>query len=334
MTFYVTIALTFCAWITQSSRYLQMFSSYHINLPVFVQFTSYLCVDIVAIVLPIAFSVSAIFVLYRFIKSNQLIALQASGINPIHLLRPLCSIACIIFGYTYVSNMYWSPHAWMSFRDMEFSIKNNITPPENPGPIFSGDQFSVYAQDYIGRLSFRNIVIIDSRDPNKIYSFFAKLGKIENNVVMLQRGEKIEIDKIKGTESITKFGSHNHDLTSLISSTRRSVQENEKNLYTLVHEAKTSRLSRALLHQKIISPFINFIFAMIAFIFTVFAPYARNSSSIYTFIALFCIIAIQGIFLGLANAGANSDIFILGNYAFVATVLLIEILYITWRSLR
>ena len=146
-TAYSTIALTLCAWIVQSSRYLEMLSQYNMSLAKFFKFSPYLCIDIIAVILPISFAISSAFVFYRFVRSNQLIAMQSSGMSPLTLLRPLMFLATIVTAYLYVSNAYISPNAWTSFRRIEFEIKNNIEPPESAGSIFSINGFSVYAQE-------------------------------------------------------------------------------------------------------------------------------------------------------------------------------------------
>ena len=71
--FYSTIALTLCAWIVQSSRYLDMLSQYNISLVRFFKFSSYFCIDIIAVILPISSAILTAIVFYRFVKSNQII---------------------------------------------------------------------------------------------------------------------------------------------------------------------------------------------------------------------------------------------------------------------
>ncbi|MCR5225312.1 MAG: LptF/LptG family permease, partial [Alphaproteobacteria bacterium] len=245
-TVYSTAALTFCAWIVQSSRYLDMLNTHNISLAKFFKFTSYLSVDIIAIILPIALAISAAFVYQRFKESNQLVALQAAGISPREMLRPLVSLSMIAICYLYASNFYISPHAWHSFRSLEFEIKNNIEPPESAGVIFSNNKFSVYAQTYAGKLHFRNIFIIDSRSSNKSTSYFAKLGVIKNNTLYLNNGEQIEIDFSSHRSSAMSFASYSYDLKQILNSKKKTAQPNEKFANELLEDSENTEQVHAL----------------------------------------------------------------------------------------
>ncbi|MDR1334326.1 MAG: LptF/LptG family permease, partial [Holosporaceae bacterium] len=143
-TIYSTISLTFCAWMVQSSRYLWVLNNSSIGFSKFLKFTSYLSVDIVSVILPIALAVSSAFVYQKFVESNQLIALQAVGFSPKKILVPLLNLVALATCYLYASNAYISPYSWREFRSLEFKIKNNIDPPEKAGVFFSHEGFSVY----------------------------------------------------------------------------------------------------------------------------------------------------------------------------------------------
>ena len=138
----------------------------------FLKFTSYLLVDIVAVILPIAMAISSLLVLKRFKDSNQLLVILSTGASPLKLLTPLLTVSSLIMGYLFFSNAYISPKAWTNFWQMEFNIRNNIDPPANSGLLFSNNGVSAYAQGYKGNLFFENIFIIDSRNSEKMNSYY------------------------------------------------------------------------------------------------------------------------------------------------------------------
>ena len=119
-TVYSTVALSFCTWIVQSSKYLALLNN-NLSLAKFFRMTSFLSVDIIAFLLPITLAVSAGFVFHRLAESNQIVVLQAAGIAPQKLLKPLISLALFVCGYLYLSNSYISPVSWREFRKMEFN---------------------------------------------------------------------------------------------------------------------------------------------------------------------------------------------------------------------
>jgi lipopolysaccharide export system permease protein len=322
------MALAFCAWIIQSSRYMSLLSVNNVSLMKFVEFTSYLSIDIVAVILPLSFAVSSAFVYHRFNESNQLIALQAGGIHPAKMLVPLLSLATIFACYLYASNACFSPLSWIAFREMEFNIKNSIDPPESSGSIFSSGGFSVYAQRYGGNFQFENIYIVDSRTPRKISAYYAKSGTIVNNKLVLSDGEQIEIDKIGRKKSLTKFQTYQYNLSEMLNNVRGAAQPNEKFIDELLvdtGDAEKNLSQAALFHQKITSPLLTFIFALLAFCIVLLRQHRKRSSYTKIFILLSSVIFIQGTYFWIVNASAKNAIFVIFNYGLVAFLLIASI---------
>ncbi|MBO4405942.1 MAG: LptF/LptG family permease [Alphaproteobacteria bacterium] len=339
-TVYSTVALAFCTWIVQSSKYMELLNN-NLSLARFFRLTSFLSIDIIAFLLPITLAVSAGFVYHRLAESNQMVVLQASGIAPQRLLTPLMELALLVCGYLYVSNAYISPTSWREFRRIEFNIKNNIEPPENAGRIFSGSNFSVYAQKYYGECVFGNIFIIDSREKEKTYTLFAAKGTISNNILTLSNGERLEVNFSGHKNSVTQFQSYIYNLKEILNIQEAQTRPNEKFLTELLKEcpgdpSKTEE-QKALFHQKILSPILAVIFSLMAFFLVGLAPYVRKITySRIAFLIMF-IIVVQGSFLALANIAAKKEFFNYINYVFVFVMLLISILAVRekhWQKER
>jgi lipopolysaccharide export system permease protein len=319
-TLYSTIALTFCSWIVQSSKYLNILNQTNIGLGKVFYLSSFLSVDIIAFILPISFSISSAFVFHRFVESNQLIALQSAGISPQKLLLPLLQIANVITVFLYIANLYLSPLAWKNFRNMEFQIKSNFTPPETAGTIFNNDRFSVYAKEYSEDFGFRDIFIMDYRNEEKTYSYYAKNGIIKDNILLLIDGECIAIDNAGNKDSVTTFESYRHDLSQIMDAIRKPEQANEKSTYALLNEdtnAEVNTLQKALFHQKVTSPLLIYIFSLMAFFMVLLAPHKRKKSYSKMSALISFIIVFQGVFFGFANASAKNLVFALINYFLV-----------------
>lgn len=327
-TVHSTVALTFCTWIVQSSKYLELLNN-NLSLARFFKLTSYLSIDIVAFLLPITLAVSAGFVYHRLAESNQIVVLQASGIAPQKLLVPLVELALLACGYLYLSNAYISPASWREFRRIEFNIKNNIEPPENAGRIFSGSNFSVYAQKYYGNCVFGNIFIIDTRENEKTYTLFATKGAISDNILTLSNGERVEVKFSDHKNSVTRFRSYVYNLKEILDIHEAQTRPNEKFLAELMKEipgdsAKTKE-QKALFHQKMLSPILAVIFSLMAFFLVGLAPYVRKITYSRIAVLITSIIIVQGSFLAFANIAARKEIFSLINYVFVFVMLLISI---------
>jgi len=334
-TVYSTVALTFCTWIVQSSKYLELLNN-NLSLARFFRLTSFLSIDIIAFLLPITLAVSAGFVYHRMAESNQIVVLQSSGIAPQKLLIPLMELAFLVCGYLYLSNAYISPSSWREFRQMEFNIKNNIEPPENAGRIFSGRNFSVYAQKYYGGCVFGNIFIIDTREKEKTYTLFATKGAIANNILTLSNGERLEVNFNNHKNSAARFSSYAYDLKELIDIHEVSTRPNEKFLSELIKEIpgdpSKTREQKALFHQKILSPLLAIIFSLMAFFLVGLAPYVRKITYSRIAYLLTYMIIVQGSFLAFANIAAKNEIFNYINYVFVFVMLFVSVLAVREKA--
>jgi lipopolysaccharide export system permease protein len=316
---------------------MEVLSVNSVSLTKFIEFTSYLSVDIILIILPISFATSTAFIFHRFNESNQLIAVKAAGVTPLKLLIPLMQMACILITCIYFGNMYVSPAAWTNFRSMEFSIKNNIDAPEKAGSIFSGNGFHVYAQQYNGNFLFENIYIIDRRSAEKTHCYYAKSGTVKNNMLLLMDGEQIEIDQMGRRHSLIKFKSHQHNLHSILSIVKKPSQANEKFMDELLQDTNDddqNKLQQALFHQKMTSPLLTVVFALLSFLLVLLSPYRRKPSYARMLALTSAIIFVQGTFFWMANAAARNPIFIAFNYAFIVFLILVPLILIVFYVRR
>lgn len=331
-TVYSTVALTFCAWIIQSSRYLNVLNTTNIGLTKFLRFTSYLSVDIIAIVLPISLATSAAFVYQRFKENNQLIALQAVGLSPRVIFTPLAMLMAIVVSYLYVSNFYISPQAWRAFRTLEFEIKHNVEPPQHAGVIFQGGNLSIYAQQYVGKCDFENIIIIDSRNPNKCSTYSARIGSIKNNTIYLTKGERTEVDFNTKQSSVMSFSSYNCDLKQVMPSADHVQQPNEKFLRELLESGDSTKQAKiALLHQKMTSPLWTIIFSQLAFWLIALSPFSRKPSHRYMAELIFIITILQGVYFWIVNTAEKTPSFSLLNYGLTFSMMLISSILVLRR---
>jgi lipopolysaccharide export system permease protein len=296
-----------------------------------------LSIDIIAVILPISLAISAAFVYQRFCESNQLVALQGAGCSPRRMLIPLIHMIILAIGYLYISHAYISPQAWKEFRSLEFQIRNTIEPPPKAGTIFSHNGFLVYAQKYLGNLSFANIFLIDARNPGKMCHHFAREGMVKNNVLVLTDGERVEVDFVGRQNSVMTFQSYNYNLREILKEEQKSAQPNEKRIEELLldnpGEEEKKKENLALFHQKITSPPLAGIFALWAFLLIFLAPYRRKPSSWRMIILMSGVTTFQGCYFWIANAAAKNLEYVKLNYLLVMISLIILVAQIAKKRI-
>lgn len=343
-TSYTTVGLSFCVWVIQSSRYMKFLNTNNVTLSEFIHFTSFLFVDIISLILPIAITVAVAFVYHRFKESQQLTSMQALGGSPLYLLKSLLAFSFLAFSYLYFSNFFLSPYAWREFRVLERTISNNIRPPAKAGLIFTHAGISIYAQKYMSNGIFGNLSIIDNRNPEKSYVYFARRGAIQKNMLYLKKGERLELGKKTSKVSTAYFDSYRYDLSEFLNFIERATQPNEKflgELFLSYNEykkvgwdnlSKDAKESVAMLHQKLISPWMAFLGAFIAFLFNIMGAYKRKMSWQGTFFIIVTVLILQGVFFGIANASAKNLAFAQLNYWLVGVSLFVTMLLIFIRN--
>jgi lipopolysaccharide export LptBFGC system permease protein LptF len=186
----------------------------------------------------------------------------------------------------------------------------------------------VYAKKYKGDFSFGNLFIIDARNSDKTYTYFAKEGAIRDNVLVLTEGERIEIDFTDHSDSVMHFRSYSYDLREILKAEKKTTQPNEKFLKEL-YNSEESVAERALFHQKITSPLLAVIFPIFSFLLILTAPYSRKPSYRRMFFLILIITAFQGSYFWIANAAAKDSAFIRLNYILIGLSAIISAILIT-----
>ena len=75
--------------------------------------------------------------------------------------------------------------------------------------------FYFYVQEYIGNFSFRNLFVLDLREPQKSFSYYIQEGSIKNNMLLMKNGKCIEIDIQTKKNSTTRFKWYQHNLREI-----------------------------------------------------------------------------------------------------------------------
>lgn len=327
----VMFALVFCACIIQSSKFMYLVSDSHATVPQLFSAICLLAVDMSANVFPIAIAVAVCIVLYKFKHSNQMVALQGFGVPIKSLLKPVAIAAYISTIALYSITLYFSPISLQQFKKMKTQFINNISLPRHSGNLVNYSGISVFAQQYIGRLNFKGLTIIDTRTPNVFRTYFAESGNLINGVINLNHGVIKELDKNKRRISAVRFDSHSYNLNEMIK---------KLSLNLSLHEMSSNELLRnysnigckAEFHNRLITPLLAILLALISF----FCVCSKNTTSrntsygeiIYTVSAL---TAVEGTALWFSNMMGKNESLIIQYYVFMIAMIVVMLSLINLR---
>ncbi len=174
---------------SQLTRLIEVLSQFGLNIENVLLPLIFLVVTFLPLTIPLAFLFALVIVLNQSQQNGELTAIQALGISPMQLVRPLMVISIFLFGFGAVTGLYLDPWGQKEFR--KFFIKKSQTEIDSlvkvqlrPG-IFT-DKFinHVFYAEKIDRdnLEFKNLVITPKNSGVSSFVLFASSGQITGSV--------------------------------------------------------------------------------------------------------------------------------------------------------
>jgi lipopolysaccharide export system permease protein len=150
-----------------------------------------------ALTIPMACLLAVLLGLGRLASESELIAMQAVGVSPLFLLRGLLGLGALASGATYYVHAFWVPDANQEYRETAFSLAISRAQGVKPR-VFIEDLLphqSLYITDVeLGTGAWRDILIIDRKDPGRPRVSLARRGELSIN-----RAEKrVELELEQG----------------------------------------------------------------------------------------------------------------------------------------
>jgi lipopolysaccharide export system permease protein len=217
----VTGGLVALIWLTQSLRFVELVVNRGLSLWVFLQLTSLLIPNFVAVILPITTFVVVQFIYQRLAGDRELTVMRAAGLSPAALGRPALALSLVSMVACFLLNIYVVPNSFAAFRQFEFEIRNRVAAFLLQEGVFTpvSDDLVVYvrARDSDGTL--HGILVDDARDKNSHATILAQRGRLVAGAggaprVLLFNGSRQELDKQTGRLNVLTFAENAIDLNS------------------------------------------------------------------------------------------------------------------------
>lgn len=310
----VTGGLVALIWLTQSLRFVELVVNRGLSLRVFIQLTSLLIPNFVAVVLPITTFVVVQFVYQRLAGDRELTVMRAAGLSPLTLARPGLALAALAMVSCFVLNLWIVPAAFAAFRQYQFEIRNRVAAFLLQEGVFTevSDDLTVYvrARDPDGTL--RGILVEDARDKNSRATILAETGRLIGADVaprvLLRNGSRQEIDRQTGRLNVLTFAENALDLTqSNKGDEQRFRDSTEMSVDELLHPTPGLVLDRDLpklrveAHRRLSSPFTCISFALIAMVAGLMGAFRRHGGILRPAAAILAIVGLLALGLAINN---------------------------------
>ena len=296
-------------------------------LSLFVELTSLLMPRLFSILSPIAVFASVIFVYNRMLADRELVIMQAAGISPWKNSRAALYVGVLLALFSvYVQNVA-IPNAESSFRNLEWEIRNNVSHLMfREGEFNTLNNMTVFISNHEEDGSVSGILVHDEKDPEKKVTLSAEKGRIvyteTGPKILLIKGERQEISKHGGNFSSLQFERYSVDFGVMGAKKIKPASAREKTLWQLINADKDKNLSeedkRKYIvegHRRIITPWYNLVFALLACTGLLIGNFNRRGQSKIIFLSVTSMILVQGADLIITNLANRSLLFLPILYA-------------------
>ena len=315
----ISFSLLAMLWLTQSLKFVEMVTRQGLPIYLFAEMTSLLMPRIFNVLSPIAVFVSVLFVYNRMISDREMVVMQSAGIKPSE-----CAVPAIIIGILVsVFNIYvmnWAiPQAEGHFRDLEWRIKSNITQM-----IFREGEFTplkngitIFIDKHENDGSVSGIFVSDESKPNIKVTLTAEKGRLVQTHngprILFINGVRQEIDRTNYKFNSLAFSRYSAEFNNAGSSQKKAESVREKNIMELLNSANDPTLSPQDVrknivegHRRIIYPFFNLVFALLACTGLLICSFNRRGQVKVVALEVFFMILISGTDLALTNLAGKT----------------------------
>jgi len=315
----VCFSLLAMLWLTQSLHFVEMVTRQGLPIYLFAEMTSLLMPRIFNILSPIALFVTVLFVYNRLIADRELAVMQAAGISPWQNAK-----AALLMGFlAFAANIYVMnigiPWAERNFRDLEWRIKNNLTQM-----IFREGEFTslkngltVFIDKHEDDGSVSGIFVSDESNPEKKVTLTAEKGRLlqtDNGPrILFVNGVRQEINLSDYKFSTLSFSRYSAEFNNLDSKKKKNQTVRERNIVELLTSGSNKNLDGPTIrknivegNRRIIYPFYNLLFALLACVGLLVCTFNRRGQTKIIGAEIFCMIAIMGGDLAFTNLAGRS----------------------------
>lgn len=302
----VSLSLMSMLWLTQSLKFVEMVTDKGLPVYLFVEMTSLLMPRVFSILSPIALFVAVMFVYNRLIMDSELVVMKAVGISSLVIARAALVMGFVLACFN-VFVLNWAiPVSENKFRDLEFEVKNSFTKMMLREGAFTTfkDTTTVFIDKFIDENTVKGILVSDYKKPQEKVVTVAERGRLEYTdegpKILLENGTRQVMNKRTGQFSSMTFDDYVVDFGDISVAKKKDKGVRERSIKELFEEAKKpetspkdARAFKAEAHRRILAPFFNLIFALLACTGLLIANFNRRGQGKVIMISILAMIAVQ-----------------------------------------
>lgn len=347
---FVTVALSFIIWLTQSLRFVDMVVNRGLPITDFLWLAMLIMPRFITLILPFACVIATIYVYNRLTADRELIVLRAAGLSNLKLARPAARLALVTALVAYALNLYLLPVSFREFSDLRYSINSDYSSMLLQE---GGVQHLALAHHHIrsrrrGAGVLNGILVHDGRDPDEPVTYLAHEGRLVSTDsgprLVLIEGNRQQINRKDGSISFLQFEKQTIDV-NIASGTvpaGRKRKPEEMFLWELFDPGlRTDEFYggiyekyRAEGHSRIVSPMLSLGFVLMVLAILLSGDFSRRGQNRRIFAAILLVVLFYSTGIAAFNLSSDDNRLIPALYANVALPIFFGFLVISPMARR
>jgi lipopolysaccharide export system permease protein len=315
-------ALTAVIWLSQALREMNLVTGKGQTILVFLKVTLFSLPALVMVIAPLALFIAVIYTLNRLNGDSELIVMNAAGVPPRNVLRPLGILTLIVSILVGGMTLYAMPESFRSLRTLVTKIRADVvTRIVQEGKFIQLDQgITFHFRERLPGGAMGGVLIHDSRDPKLAATYLAGRGlvtEIEGNTyLVLDKGSMQRQDAGANNSAIIAFDRYVFDLDQfeqVITSVNLKPRERRTGELLFINRDDPFVKSiygrfRAELHDRLTNPLYPLATLMIAFAALGNARTTRQSRGAAIGLAVAALIVMRIAGFGAASLAIRSPV--------------------------
>jgi len=307
-------------WLAQSTKFIDMIINHGATPLMFIKLTMLVMPSFFSTILPIALFVVVLFVYSKMTADRELVVMTAAGLSPIQLAKPVMILAGLVALFTFMNNLLFLPESYRTFGELKWQIKYSLTQvmldPGKFNPI--GDDTTVYIRERTSDNALAGLFIHDASDPKAPVTVIAKRGSMVKTdsgaQIIMFDGSRQVLTKATNDYSVLFFDRYTFAIDDYqenkIDRTpdRREMPLNE--LFSISENTKIlpRDYPKYIIegHKRLTSPLVGVAFVLIALVCQFSGGFTRRNHIKRTLFAVFIVMGLQILILGIENMSARN----------------------------
>ncbi|PTX01860.1 LPS export ABC transporter permease LptF [Pararhodobacter aggregans] len=230
---FFSLVLVSVYWVNRAVRLFDQLISDGQPMSVFLEFTALSLPMLIRTVLPISAFVAATYVTLGLLRNSEMSVLQAAGISPFRIARPVVVFGLIVTAFLTLLMHFLIPEARAELARRQVEVAQNLTASLLQDGVFQhpAEGITFFINEITEDGTMRGIYLSDARSQLQRIDYTARTALIVPEatgpkLVMIDGQAQVH-DQRSGRLSVTGFGDFTYDLSSMAgpAGRGRSVQE-------------------------------------------------------------------------------------------------------------